>query len=69
MRVLAGLGSWLLRGGIGRWLMAIVVLVVVGSVLRPLMGEATDALFGLILVVALLMVVHRLILGGGRRRR
>lgn len=68
MKQLAGVAGWLTRGGIARWLVAIAVLVLVGSVLIPHGGSATQSVFGAAVVIAVLLVLSRLILGGGRRR-
>jgi len=68
MKLLAGVAGWLTRGGIIRWLVVIAVVVLAGSVLLPHMGQASQALFGAAVMIAILLVVYRLMLGGGRQR-
>lgn len=68
MRMLAGGAGWLMRGGIVRWLVAAAILILVGSVLLPHLGRATQTVFAAAVVAAVLLVVFRLLVGGRGRR-
>ncbi|MEV8223756.1 hypothetical protein AB0P16_15010 [Dietzia maris] len=69
MRILSGVAAWLLRGGIVRWGAVLLAFVVVASLVRPFMGAATDWVFALIVVLGLLVIIFRVMLSRGRRRR
>lgn len=69
MRIVLSGVLWLLRGGLGRWVGALLGFAVIGSLLVPVMGPATEEVFGLLVVLGLLMIIYRLMVGGGRRKR
>lgn len=69
MRILSAAAVWLLRGGIARWIGVLVAFAIAGAIVRPIMGPATATLFGLLVVLGLLIIIYRVMLRGGSRKR